>query len=148
MKDECKRWLDSKIARMQRIESYAAEHTNESIAKKYSLKLDSILKLNYNENLFLSRDKQVALLKEVAEECDLRIYPQDQEVKLASTCMFSRIASPSETAATKSWIASSAYSSRKATKRSHSRRPSPSSSAASITAAPNSSGFRFATTSQ
>ncbi len=82
MKDECKRWLDSKIARMQRIESYAAEHTNESIAKKYSLKLDSILKLNYNENLFLPRDKQVALLKEVAEECDLRIYPQDQEVKL------------------------------------------------------------------
>jgi histidinol-phosphate aminotransferase len=40
------------------------------------------VKLNYNENLFLPRDRQIALLKEVAEECDLRIYPQDQEVKL------------------------------------------------------------------
>ena len=67
---------------MQGIESYSPEHTNESIAKKYGLKPESIVKLNYNENLFLPRDKQIAMLKEVAEECDLRIYPQDQEVRL------------------------------------------------------------------
>ncbi len=82
MNAECKRWLEKKIAQVQRLESYSPEQTNESIAKKYGLSPNAIVKLNYNENLFLPRDRQIALLKEVAEECDLRIYPQDQEVKL------------------------------------------------------------------
>ena len=82
MKQECKLWLDGKIAKIQGRESYSPELTNESIAKKYGLKPSAVIKLNYNENLFFPRDKQVSLLKEVAEECDLRIYPQDQEEKL------------------------------------------------------------------
>jgi histidinol-phosphate aminotransferase len=82
MKQECKRWLDGKIARIQAQESYSPEQTNEAIAKKYGLNPKTIVKLNYNENLFLPRDNQIALLNEVAEECDLRIYPQDQEVRL------------------------------------------------------------------
>jgi histidinol-phosphate aminotransferase len=82
MRAECKRWLDRKIARLQGLESYGAEHTNASIAKKYGLSPAAILKLNYNENLFLPREKLVPLLKEVAEECDLRIYPQEEENKL------------------------------------------------------------------
>lgn len=82
MRPECSRWLDKKIARIQELESYSPEQTNEAIAKKYGLKASEIIKLNYNENLFLPRDKQIALLKEVAEECDLRIYPQDQEATL------------------------------------------------------------------
>jgi histidinol-phosphate aminotransferase len=82
MKAECKRWLNGKIARIQGRESYSPELTNEAIAKKHGLSPRIIVKLNYNENLFLPRDKQIALLKEVAEECDLRIYPQDQEVRL------------------------------------------------------------------
>jgi histidinol-phosphate aminotransferase len=82
MKTKCKRWLDRKIARLQGLESYGAEHTNESIAKKYGLSPDAILKLNYNENLFLPREKLIPLLKEVAEECDLRIYPQEEENRL------------------------------------------------------------------
>ena len=82
MRAECKRWLERKIARIQGLESYGAEHTNESIAKKYGLSPAAILKLNYNENLFLPREKLVPLLKEVAEECDLRIYPQEEENRL------------------------------------------------------------------
>jgi histidinol-phosphate aminotransferase len=82
MKAECKRWLDGKIARIQGLETYGAEKTNESIAKKFGLSPSAILKLNYNENLFLPRQKLVELLKEVADECDLRIYPQEEEMKL------------------------------------------------------------------
>jgi len=82
MNQECKRWLDSKIAKIQERESYRPELTNEEIARKYGLVTSDLVKLNYNENLFLPRDIQVALLKEVAKECDLRIYPQDQEDKL------------------------------------------------------------------
>lgn len=82
MKTECKRWLDSKIARIQGLETYGAEKTNESIAKQFGLSSTQIMKLNYNENLFLPREKLVPLLKEVAEECDLRIYPQEEENRL------------------------------------------------------------------
>ncbi len=82
MNQEWKRWLDGKIERIQAQVSYSPEQTNAAIAMKYGLNPKSIVKLNYNENLFLSRDRQIALLKEVAEECDLRIYPQDQEVRL------------------------------------------------------------------
>src|SRR3989337_33966 len=82
MRAECQRWLERKVSRIQGLESYGAEHTNESIAKKYGLSPAAILKLNYNENLFLPREKLIPLLKEVAEECDLRIYPQEEENKL------------------------------------------------------------------
>jgi histidinol-phosphate aminotransferase len=84
MKKECKRWLDRKIARVQGLETYGAEKTNESIAKQFGLSPSQILKLNYNENLYLPREKLVPLLKEVAEECDLRIYPQEEENRLKS----------------------------------------------------------------
>ena len=82
MKAECRRWLERKIARIQGLETYGAEKTNESIAKQFGLSPSQILKLNYNENLYLPREKLVPLLKEVADECDLRIYPQEEENKL------------------------------------------------------------------
>ncbi len=82
MDNRCKQWLERKMARIQSLEMYGAERTNESIARQYGLPVESILKLNYNENLFLPRDKLVPWLKEVAEECDLRIYPQEEENKL------------------------------------------------------------------
>ena len=75
-------WLEKKLARIHALESYNAEQTNESIAKKYGLPATEILKLNYNENLFLPRERTVSLLKEVADECDLRIYPQEEESRL------------------------------------------------------------------
>jgi histidinol-phosphate aminotransferase len=79
MKARCEEWLDNKLSRLQGLESYGAERTNESIARQYGINPADILKLNYNENLFLPKEKLVTLLKEVAEECDLRIYPQDEE---------------------------------------------------------------------
>lgn len=82
MQTECKKWLEKKIARIQSLESYGAEKTNESIAKEFALLPSQILKLNYNENLYIPREKIVQLLKEVAEECDLRIYPQEEEERL------------------------------------------------------------------
>ena len=82
MRSECKRWLERKIARIRILETYGEEKTNESIAKQFGLSPSQVLKLNYNENLYLPREKIVHLLKEVAKECDLRIYPQEEELKL------------------------------------------------------------------
>ena len=82
MNAECKKWLEKRLERLQGLESYSLERTNQTIAKQYGLAPAEIVKLNYNENLFMPRKKLVALMREVAEECDLRIYPQEEENKL------------------------------------------------------------------
>src|SRR5512136_694034 len=82
MNPECESWLKKKLARIATLETYAPEKTIEGVAKQFGLLPSQILKLNFNENLFLPRQKLVDLTKEVAEECDLRLYPQEEEQKL------------------------------------------------------------------
>ena len=82
MNPECKKWLNKKLEKLQTSEIYNAEKTNQEIATKYGLKVSDIVKLNYNENLYIPRQKVIPLLKEVAEECDFRIYPQEEEARL------------------------------------------------------------------
>jgi histidinol-phosphate aminotransferase len=82
MSTPCKKWLEQKLAKLQSSEIYKAERTNEEIAKQYGLKVTDIVKLNYNENLYIPREKVIPLLKEVADECDFRIYPQEEEKDL------------------------------------------------------------------
>ncbi|MBT0160094.1 histidinol-phosphate transaminase [Candidatus Bathyarchaeota archaeon A05DMB-2] len=82
MNIECKKWLEQKLAKIDALESYVPEKTIEKLAKQYELSPADIVKLNFNENLYIPREKLVALLKEVADECDLRLYPQEEEEKL------------------------------------------------------------------
>ena len=82
MMNQRKKWLTEKLEKLMSSEAYAAEKTNETIAKEYGLAPSDVVKLNYNENLFIPREKIIPLLKEVAEECDFRIYPQEEEAKL------------------------------------------------------------------
>ena len=82
MNTQCKKWLDKKLDKLTGSEIYSAEKTNEEIARQYGLKTSDIVKLNYNENLYIPRKKVIPLLKEVAEECDFRIYPQEEEARL------------------------------------------------------------------
>ncbi len=82
MKSQCGNWLDEKLEELVGSEVYAGEKTNEEIAEQYGLKTSDIVKLNYNENLYIPREKVAALLKQVADEVDFRIYPQNEESKL------------------------------------------------------------------
>jgi histidinol-phosphate aminotransferase len=82
MKKECKKWLDEKIAKIEALESYIPEKTIDNAAKKYGLSPADIVKLNFNENLYIPRAKLVTMLKQVADECDVRLYPQEEEEKL------------------------------------------------------------------
>ncbi|MCW4046411.1 MAG: histidinol-phosphate transaminase [Candidatus Bathyarchaeota archaeon] len=82
MNTKCKKWLEQKLAKIGALESYAPEKTIENVAKQYGLSPADVVKLNFNENLYMPREKLVALLKEVADECDLRLYPQEEEEKL------------------------------------------------------------------
>ena len=82
MNPECENWLYKKLERLRTSEIYNAEKTNKEIAQQYGLAPSDIVKLNYNENLYIPREKVVSMLKEVAEEVDFRIYPQNEEAQL------------------------------------------------------------------
>jgi len=75
-------WLKVKLAKLQDIDCYSAGTTPADLAKQIGVDPSEIVKLNFNENLFVDRDRQTVLMKELAEEIDLRMYPEDEEIKL------------------------------------------------------------------
>jgi histidinol-phosphate aminotransferase len=77
-----RKWLKEKLLKLQAIDCYSAGATPETIAKQIGVTTKQIIKLNFNENLFMPRVKQAKLVKELADEIDLRMYPEDEEVKL------------------------------------------------------------------
>jgi histidinol-phosphate aminotransferase len=82
MNQTAKKWLNTQLGKIQEIEGYRIGATCETIAKQVGIPVPEIVKLNFNENLFMPREKQTILIRELAEEIDLRLYPQDEEVKL------------------------------------------------------------------
>jgi histidinol-phosphate aminotransferase len=82
MSESYKKWLKQKFEKLQAIECYSAGATAETIARQLGVSTKQIIKLDFNENLFMPRVKQAKLMKEVAEEIDLRLYPEDEEAKL------------------------------------------------------------------
>ena len=82
MNAQCKKWLEKKLEKLQLLESYSLEKTNATIAKQVGIAPTKIVKLNYNENLFMPKETLAESMREVAEECDLRIYPQEEENRL------------------------------------------------------------------
>ncbi len=77
-----RKWLTDKLAKLDAIDCYTAGASPEMVAKQIGVSTRQIVKLNFNENLFIPRVKQAKLVKELADEIDLRLYPEDEEAKL------------------------------------------------------------------
>ncbi len=77
-----RKWLEQKLEKLQAIACYSAGATPETLAQQIGVGTSEIVKLNFNENLFVDREKQAVLVRELADELDLRMYPEDEEVKL------------------------------------------------------------------
>lgn len=75
------KWLKDKLAKLDAIDCYSAGATPETVAKQIGVEPAEIVKLNFNESLFVDRAKQSELVKEVADELDLRLYPEDEVPK-------------------------------------------------------------------
>ncbi len=73
-----RKWLQSKLAKLEAISCYSAGATPESVARQIGISPAEIVKLNFNESLFVDRARQAKLVKEVADEFDLRLYPEDE----------------------------------------------------------------------
>jgi histidinol-phosphate aminotransferase len=82
MSESYRKWLKEKLRKLQSIDCYSAGATPETVAKQAGISQSEIIKLNFNESMFISKAKLSALIKEVADEIDLRLYPEDEEIKL------------------------------------------------------------------
>ena len=76
-----RKWLKDKVTKLQAIDCYSAGATPETVAKQIGVSPAEIVKLNFNESLFVDRAKQAELMKELADEFDLRLYPEDEMPK-------------------------------------------------------------------
>ncbi|MCL2134067.1 MAG: histidinol-phosphate transaminase [Candidatus Bathyarchaeota archaeon] len=83
MSESYTNWLDQKKLKLNSLDCYSAGITPEELAQQLGVNTSEIVKLNFNENLFINRDRQTLLLKQTADEIDLRIYPEDEVPKLA-----------------------------------------------------------------
>ena len=79
-----RKWLQQKIANLKNIDCYSTGATPESVAKQIGVSPSEIVKLNFNESLFVDRSAQTRLMKELADEFDLRLYPEDEVPKFLS----------------------------------------------------------------
>ncbi len=77
-----KKWLEDKLVKLQAIACYTAGVSPETVAKQLGITTKQVVKLNFNENLFFPRVKQAKMIKELSEEIDLRLYPEDEDAKL------------------------------------------------------------------
>jgi histidinol-phosphate aminotransferase len=82
MSESYKNWLKQRLQKLQAIDCYSPGATPETVAKQLGVTTKQIIKLDFNENLFMPRVKQIKLIKELADEIDLRMYPEDEEIKL------------------------------------------------------------------
>jgi histidinol-phosphate aminotransferase len=82
LNDEKGRWLKERLEEIRSLWGYKAGETLGRAAQKSKIKPSEILKLNSNENFFVPRGILTQLLKEVVEEVDLRIYPQEEEKEI------------------------------------------------------------------
>jgi len=75
-------WFTEKLTHLQAIDCYNAGVTSEGLASQLGVEQSKIVKLNFNENLYIDRAKQISLMKQLCDEIDLRLYPEDEEIKL------------------------------------------------------------------
>jgi histidinol-phosphate aminotransferase len=78
LKTQGKKWFKRKLKKMQLLDTYTVEETVESVAQRFGISPADIIKLNSNENFFIPKDRLLEFLKEVTEEYDPRIYPQEE----------------------------------------------------------------------
>lgn len=70
------------LEKAEYLSRYDVGETTESLARKLGKKSSEILKLNSNENFFVPLGFLRQILREVVEEVDPRIYPQDELAEL------------------------------------------------------------------
>lgn len=82
MKNKGERWLRERLNEIRSLKGYFSGETVRRTAQRLGVKPPEIVKLNANENFFMPKEKLANFLKEVVEESDPRIYPQEEETEV------------------------------------------------------------------
>ncbi len=80
MTGQSRKWLRERLDELRSLAGYTSGETVRRSARRPGIEASEIVKLNSNENFFLPKEKLTELLMEVAEETDLRRYPQEEEL--------------------------------------------------------------------
>ncbi|MEM3382860.1 MAG: histidinol-phosphate transaminase [Nitrososphaerales archaeon] len=75
-------WLQCKLRKIKSFTKYVRPESVLDTVLGTGMEAEKVIKLNQNENLFLSRDFLHSLLNEVINEVDLRLYPKEGETEL------------------------------------------------------------------
>lgn len=75
-------WLKSKLKEIKSFTKYVKPESVLDVALEVGIEPEKVIKLNQNENLFLSKDFLCSLLNDVINEIDLRLYSKEGEVEL------------------------------------------------------------------
>ena len=81
MKTKERSWLKQTVKEAQNLSIYDVGETIEGLAGRLNKDPSEILKLNSNENFFVSKELLRNLLDEVNGEIDPRIYPRDEKTE-------------------------------------------------------------------
>ena len=68
MSESYQKWFKAKQEKLGAIDCYSAGVTPEGLAEQLGVDISKIVKLNFNENLFVDRSKQIPLMKQLAED--------------------------------------------------------------------------------
>jgi len=82
LKNEGIRWLKERLDEIRSLKGYVSGETVRRTAQRLGVKPPEIVKLNSNENFFMPKEKLANFLREVIEESDPRIYPQEEEAEV------------------------------------------------------------------
>lgn len=80
MSGQSKKWLRERLSEIRSLAGYTSGETVRRSARELGTEPSEIVKLNSNENFFMPKEKLTELFMEVAEETDIRRYPQEEEL--------------------------------------------------------------------
>ena len=76
------KWLQNRLKEIKFFIKYVKPESISDVASKVGIDPKRVIKLNQNENLFLSRKFLLSLINEVIDEIDPRVYPKEGEINL------------------------------------------------------------------
>jgi len=76
MSDGFAGWIDARMSKLLKMKTYSGGKSLYIITKRLGVDMESLVKLNSNENFFLPRSLLAEKMHEITEELDVRIYPQ------------------------------------------------------------------------
>lgn len=79
MTNNVMKWIKDRVEGLRELEGYVPDETAVSVARRLEVDVGEVVKLDTNENFFISPSVLKGLAGELAETLDIRLYPQGED---------------------------------------------------------------------